>query len=100
MKISGYDLNDFLTNAWPGDDWYWEHELFEDEAEDDQMYDTDEISGFHWQGDGPAPAALDVETVIADWLQDRTRITHRVSIPREAYTQFLEALNKIDGYII
>lgn len=30
MKIKGIELNAFMDQAWPGDDRYWEHDLFDE----------------------------------------------------------------------
>jgi len=75
MKIKGSELIEFMVAGWPQpeENWYWDHQLFE-EPEPDQTYDTDEIGPIFHQGMSPDPTngdGYDLAKLIRAWRKAR-----------------------------
>ena len=71
MKITGSELQQFMEHGWPGDDWYWDHDAFE-EPEPSATYDTDEIGPLLYQGKDPHDGSeLDIGRLIRAWRKAR-----------------------------
>jgi len=99
VKIKGNELQAFMNEAWPGDDWYWDHELFED-PEPDVEYDTDEIGPVQYQGSDIDPTngdGYDLATLIRRWRRNRDYDVVTVLVPKGNGDAF-KALMKQSGY--
>lgn len=89
MKINGAELADFVENGWPGDDYYWETDLFEDTPGNipvpGETYDTEDLGPLFWQGKGPDPTdgqGLDIARVIRAWRKSRDTRLVLVRVPQ------------------
>lgn len=98
MKILGCELNDFMDQAWPGDDWYWQHDIFDEYAEPDVLYDTEDLGDLFWQGVG-AKNSLSLETVIKQWQKAKVSSTFVVTIPNSSVQSFKQYIASIQGTI-
>ena len=99
MKIKGLELNAFMEQAWPGDDWYWDHDLFEEFAEPEVVYDTDDISDLFWQGAGHKDS-LSLEFLIKQWRKNKASTNFIVTIPNQYVELFKQYIASIEGAII
>jgi hypothetical protein len=73
MKIKGAELQQFTEEAWPGEDWYWDHGLF-DEPDLDETYETDDVGPILYQGLGDDPSGgkgYDLGALIRKWRKAR-----------------------------
>lgn len=87
MKIKGSELIAFIAEAWPkpDDDWYWDHELFDD-PDPSEVYDTDEIGYIHYQGSGDDPTdgdGYDLTALIRKWRRHRDHDIFTITVPKE-----------------
>lgn len=97
MKIKGDELQQFMDQAWPSEDWYWDHDLFED-PDDDETYDTDEIGPLMYQGNDPSiQHDLDLGALIRKWRKTRDFDLVTVLVPKGNGDAF-KALMKQTGY--
>lgn len=99
MKIKGSELQLFMDNGWPGDDWYWDHDVFDD-PDPDASYDTDEIGPLMYQGrDRPDlyTVELDLGSLIRKWRKNRDFDPVTVLVPKGNGDAFRE-LMKVSGY--
>ena len=76
MKIKGSELALWMDSGWPKpeDDWYWDHDLFDDKPDPEIQYDTDELGGVIYQGSGEDPShgeGLDIGKLIRKWRKER-----------------------------
>lgn len=84
MKVKGSELIQFMNDGWPQpeDDWYWDHDLFE-EPDPDQTYDTDEIGPLLYQGSGPTDVLeLDLASLIRKWRKSRDFDVFTISVKK------------------
>lgn len=91
MKISGRELRLFMADpkdggGWPmpGDDWYWDHDVFE-EPSDDAEYETDDIGPLMYQGSGEDPTRgnnHNLATLIKKWRRDRDYDVLTLMVPK------------------
>lgn len=86
MKISGAELIAFMDSGWPkpDDDWYWDHDLFENPVPD-EMYDTDEIGPIFYQGrfDDPTHGeGYNLAALVRRWRKDRDCDVFSVTVPK------------------
>ena len=98
MKIKGIELSAFIEQAWPGDDWYWDHELFEDYIDPIAVYDTDDIGDLFWQGIGHRDS-LSLESLIKAWRKSRVSTNFMVTIPSHYVEKFKQYVAYIQGTI-
>jgi len=70
MKIKGGELKQFIDLGWPGEDWYWDHDAFDEDPEPSTTYETDEIGPLYYQGSEPHDG-LDLGGLIRKWRKDR-----------------------------
>ena len=97
MKVKGSELQQFMDQAWPSDDWYWDHDVFE-EPDPDETYDTDDIGDLLYQGKDPdQPYYLDLAALIRKWRKNRDFDIITVLVPRGNGDAFKE-LVKQAGY--
>lgn len=97
MKIKGGELQKWMDEGWPGDDWYWEHELFDDNPEPDQSYDTGDINGLYYQGKSPEVRELpSIDTLIRRWRRSRDFALLSVDCPKAVEDEIREYL-KLKG---
>ena len=98
MKITGTELLAFMEHAWPGDDWYWSHELFDDTPDPDATYDTDEIGGILYQGWSDDPTGgdgYDLAVLIRKWRKARDFDVMTINVPKGRTDEVREALSAI-----
>jgi len=98
MKIKGIELNAFIKEAWPGIDWYWNHDLFDDYANPDVVYDTEEMSDLFWQGAG-YKESLSLDLLITQWRKSRSYTDFIVTIPKHYVDHFKQYIASIQGTI-
>lgn len=98
MKIKGIELNAFMDQAWPGDDWYWQHDLFDEYPEPEVIYDTNELSDLFWQGAGNRDS-LSLESLIRQWRKSKVSTDFVVTVPNEHVEQFKQYITNIKGTI-
>lgn len=85
MKIKGSELRQWMDEAWPGpgEDWYWDHDLF-DEPDPNATYSTDEIGPILHQGSGEDPTegyGYDLAALIRKWRKTRTHTAIVLTVP-------------------
>jgi hypothetical protein len=105
MIISGAELRAFIANGWPGDEWYWDVEAFDDLPDSmpiaTETYDTNEIvdrGELKWQGVGHHdPLVLD--DVIAAWRKARDYDVVSVMVPKARYQDFLSAIQSVGASV-
>lgn len=102
MKILGSELSKFITEAWPDpeDSWYWDHDKFEDEPEENVLYDTDDLGPIIWQGEDNDPTDgedIDLEKAIKKWRKTRNKDMFTVWIPKDKTEEFLNCVKSIGG---
>lgn len=72
MKIKGAELKQFMEDGWPSDEWYWDHEVFEEDPEPEITYETADIGPLYFQGSAPHDgSALDLAHLIRKWRKER-----------------------------
>jgi hypothetical protein len=85
MRIKGHELAEWMNTGWPSDDWYWEHDLFDEEPDPDATYDTAEIDGLLYQGRDPDVKDLpSIDTLIRRWRKSRDFVAIAVDCPKGA----------------
>ena len=102
MKITGAELRLFLGEGWPGDDWYWDTEIGDDDPDGlprpDAEYDADQIEGLFWQGQGPKPDGnFDFLHLFRKWRKDRSYDLLTVQVPKANTAVFLASLTGFDA---
>ena len=105
MQIQGSELQQFIDEGWPGEDYYWDTDMLEDtpdgKALPDIQYDTDDFGRLLWQGHGPDPtsgAGLDLAKVIKVWRKSRTSRILRIRVPNHISNKEIgDALKGIRG---
>lgn len=107
MKISGSELQKFCMEAWPGGpdctDWFWDHDLFDDEPEADSIYETDDLGPILFQGSGEDPTSgegYDLERLIRGWHRSRGYDLFTVEVPKIRAEAFRSSLNELSAKII
>lgn len=98
MKIQGVELNTFMEQAWPSDDWYWEHDLFDEYPELEVVYDTNELGDLFWQGVDNRDS-LSLESLIRQWQKSKLSTDFVVTVPNEHVEQFKQYIAIIKGVI-
>lgn len=90
MKVTGAELTQWMKEAWPGgfdnDDWFWDHDAFEEFPDPTATYDTEEIGGIFYQGDGADPTkgeGYDLTGLVRAWRKQRTHEDLVFSVPRD-----------------
>lgn len=97
MKVKGRELQQFMNEAWPSEDWFWDHDLFED-PDPDETYDTDDIGPLMYQGrDDVRRTELDLAVLIRKWRKERDFDVFTVTVPKDKSLEF-ELLIKSAGY--
>lgn len=102
MKIKGSELQQFLDEAWPGKDWYWDHECFDEYPEPGVTYDTYELGNVLYQGkmgcDPTNGQGYDLGALIRAWRKTRTHDLLYVAVPKEFLQTFKEfcRANKVE----
>jgi len=94
VKIKGAELAAWTDEAWPGDDWYWDHELF-NHPKPDETYDTDEIGGIYYQGNGTDPThgdGYDLAKLIVAWRKSRSHKVMTIEVPKDRVSEVVSAL--------
>ena len=90
MKISGRELQKFLDEGWPDDNWYLEDGP--DEIHDENIYETLEFDAVRWQGLGEDPSpdsdGLSLTTLIKKWRKTRTSTIFVVVVPTDRVDDF------------
>lgn len=104
MKIKGAELAAFIKEGWPEpeNDWYWDHDLFDDEPDANTTYDTAEIEGLFYQGSGDDPTdgfGHPLDGLIRKWRKTRTHDILIVSVPKERVDKFRAFIADIGGKI-
>lgn len=98
MKIKGGELALFIAEAWPGDDWYWDHEEFDGDPDPEAAYDTADLGGIYFQGRGEDPthgSGYSLSALIKKWRTARTYDVMTIIVPkgqREAAVAAIQAL--------
>ena len=96
MKITGHELKQWMDEAWPGDDWYWDHDAFDDEPNPVTKYDTVEIgpvlfcSDVEGKVDPTDGEGLDLDLLIRKWRKTKTHANYVVTIKLGQVDEFLE----------
>jgi hypothetical protein len=96
-----------MKSGFPGcgtpqaDDWYWDHDLFDELPEPNAIIDTDDLGSIRYQGDGedPAPDGFDVAVLIRKWRKLQTNDLLMVYVPKEHNEAFKQFLKSIKGSI-
>jgi hypothetical protein len=103
MKILGAELKLWMDEAWPGDDFYWDHDVFETPAPE-TTYDTDDLGRVKWQGrreDDPTRGHdLLLDDLILKWRKTNGMKTLMVSLPKDQEKAFKHELEKLGGKIL
>lgn len=107
MKITGEELQDFIENGWPGNDYYWETEAFEDtpnyQPVPGETYETDDLGPLLWQGRDPDPTdgqGIDLAVAIRSWRKARDTRVVLIRVPNSATdAQIRAALKPLKGKI-
>jgi len=103
MKIKGNELQEFMNDAWPGgDDYYWDHDEFDDRPDPAVEYDTEALGNLHWQGrkDDPTDGeGLDLSKLIREWRKSRTHDLLSVYVPKEKLVEFKAFLKTIKATV-
>ncbi|QIG68159.1 hypothetical protein EVB55_224 [Rhizobium phage RHph_Y68] len=102
MKIKGGELIKFLDEAWPGDNWYWDHDCFEGEPDKESTYDTDDLGFILYQGPGddPSDGGIDLAKAIRKWRRDSKTIYVQLDIPKGKFDELKEFVKKNGGKIL
>lgn len=94
MKVKGDELQAFVNEGWPSDDWYWDHDLFE-EPDPTATYDTDEIGPLCYQGREPTDeTTLDLAVLIRKWRKTRDHDIFSIKVKKADVPAVQEALAK------
>jgi hypothetical protein len=108
MLINGAELAAFMRDGWPGagtpqeNDWYWDHDLFDDIPEPEVKYDTYDLGDIKYHGNGEDPTGgegYDLAALIRKWRKTRTHDHFPVSIPKDQVAGFKAYLKSIKGSI-
>jgi hypothetical protein len=100
MKVKGYELQQFMDEAWPGDDWFWDHDLFE-EPDPNSIYDTDEIGPVLYGGamperDDPTDGhGHDLAVLLRRWRKARTTSSLLVECPKDRVDAVVAAIKEM-----
>lgn len=109
MQIKGVELAAFMKEAWPDsgtpqeDDWFWDHDLFDDQPHVDMSYDTDDLGPIQYQGNGEDPTSgegYDIARLIRKWRKTRDCDILAVAVPREKVAEFKDNLKSLKGSIL
>jgi hypothetical protein len=76
MKILGAELQLWMDKDWPGDDYYWSHDVFDEVADPEVTYETADLGPLLWQGTGDDPArgmGMDIDRRINAWRKKRPK---------------------------
>lgn len=93
MKITGKELQEWINHGWPGDDWYWEHDLFEIEPIPTEIYDTSEIDGLFYQGKDPDQRDLpSIDAMIRKWRKSRDYVVIVIDCPKSVESEVRDYL--------
>ena len=102
MKITGAELQQFVDEGWPGDDWYWDHDVFE-EIDPDASYETNDLGDLYWQGERYAVPSrgegLNLNKLISRWRKERDHEFLSVLVPKDRKDEFLRALAEMGGKV-
>lgn len=86
MKITGSELQLFIDQFWPSDDWYWDHEEFDDNPDPLKTYYTDMLGDLYWQGkpdECPVESKeISLDRLINKWRKERDFDLLTISIPK------------------
>jgi hypothetical protein len=87
MKILGAELQQWMDEDWPGEDYYWNHDEFDEITDPEVTYDTADLGPLLWQGTGDDPSrglGMDIDRRINAWRKKRpeTKTTSMVEIIR------------------
>jgi len=91
MKIKGGELKLWMDEDWPGDDYYWDHELFDDEPDVELTYDTDDLGALLYQGRDEDPTGgdgLDLAKMIRRWRKTTGKAVFSVAVPKDKQDEF------------
>jgi len=91
MKIKGGELKLWMDEDWPGDDYYWDHELFDDEPDVELTYDTDDLGALLCQGREKDPTGgdgLDLAKMIRRWRKTTGKAVFSVAVPKDKQDEF------------
>lgn len=101
MKIKGAELKAWMDDAWPGADWYWDHDLFDDEPDLLANYDTDDLGDLRYQGrpggDPTCGEGYDLPKLIRAWRKTHGKTIMVVAVPPENAGAFKAALKAAGG---
>jgi len=103
MKISGAELQSWMNEAWPDDNYYWNHDCFEDDPDPETSYAVADLGPLLWQGKREDPTrgeGISVATEIRKWRKIRGKKTIIVMIPTEQEKALREAVKSLGGTIL
>lgn len=107
MKIKGAELQLFINEGWPGAgtpeeaNWYWDHDVFDEDPDPGETYDTDDLGPIRWQGlssEDQKDIALD--KAIRAWRKARKFDSLIVDVPKDQRAAFDAFLKEIGGKIL
>jgi len=95
MKIKGSELQFFMDDGWPGDDWYLECNF--DFPDPDEEYDTADME-ICYQGRNHDPSFdYDLGKLIRKWRKTRTSAFLTVIVPKASEDALRSAIASVAG---
>lgn len=96
MRVSGAELHLFMQEGWPKipseDDWFWDHDIFDDMPDLDTVYDTDDLGPILFQGrdrdqDPTRGEGYCVARLIRKWRRERDSEIMILAVPKDKVAQ-------------
>lgn len=100
MKIKGGELKLWMDEDWPGDDFYWDHDLFDDAPNPAETYDTDDLGALLYQGRDEDPTGGDglaLDKRIRRWRKVTGKSVFSVAVPKEKEAEFKAYVKSLGG---
>jgi len=100
MKIKGGELKLWMDEDWPGDEYYWDHDLFDDAPDPAENYDTDDLGALLYQGRDEDPTGGDglaLDKLIRRWRKTTGKTVFTVAVPKEKEAEFKAYIKSLGG---
>jgi len=100
MKIKGGELQLWMNEDWPGDDYYWDHDLFDDAPDPEVTYDTDDLGALLYQGHEEDPTGGDglaLDKKIRRWRKVTGKTVFAVAVPEGKESEFKAYIKSLGG---
>ncbi len=103
MKINGAELAQFISEAWPSDDYYWDHDLDNQMLEDgspdpSKTYAVEDLGPLLWQGnsneDPTSGIGLSLAGLIRRWRKERDTKVVTIRVPNSVHNKDIRAALK------